>query len=81
MSLAVQSPTLHQAALSRLVRHSDVVVAFAAVVVIGMMVVPLPPLLLDLLVTLNITGSLMVLLVTLYRYHIGILQIHSQYLK
>ena len=66
MSLSVRTPALPQPVLSRILQHSDVFVAFAAVVVVGMMVVPLPPLLLDLLVTLNLTGALMILLVTLY---------------
>ena len=51
---------------SRLSRHSDVTVAFAAVAVIGMMVVPLPDLLLDALLVINLTGALSILLSTLY---------------
>ncbi len=52
--------------LSRITSHSDLMAAFGVVIIIGMMVVPLPTLVLDLLVTLNITSALMILLVTMY---------------
>ncbi|HEY3269367.1 MAG TPA: flagellar biosynthesis protein FlhA [Armatimonadota bacterium] len=62
---AIHRPTT-QSALTRITKHSDVMVAFLAVLIIGMMVVPLPPVLLDLLIIINITGALMIMLVTMY---------------
>src|SRR3972149_5131066 len=47
-------------------RYSDFFVAFAAVIMIGMMIVPMPGWLLDVLLTLNITGALTILLVSVY---------------
>ena len=47
-------------------RHSDLVAAAAVVLVVAMMVIPLPPFLLDLLITLNISAALMIVVATLY---------------
>lgn len=47
-------------------KYSDLVVAAAAVVVVGMLVVPMPTWLLDIFLTLNITMALTMLLVTVY---------------
>lgn len=52
--------------LDRLTKNSEAFVAFAAVLVVGMMVIPLPGFILDLLLVLNITFALMILLVTMY---------------
>ena len=49
-----------------LARYSDVMVAAAAVVVVGMMILPMPDWLLDLLLCANITLALSILLVTMY---------------
>jgi len=54
------------AKLRLIARYSDLFVALAAVVVIGMMIVPMPEWLLDIFLTLNITASVAVLLVTVY---------------
>lgn len=47
-------------------RYSDVILAFLVIAIIGMMIVPLPPFLLDLLLTLNITLAVTILMVSLY---------------
>ena len=57
---------MRQAAHGGLLRHSDMAVAVMSVVVVAMMIIPLPPMVLDLLLTINIAGSLMILLVCLY---------------
>ena len=44
----------------------DLTMALAAVVVIGLMVIPLPSILLDVLLAVNITAALTVLLVSMY---------------
>jgi flagellar biosynthesis protein FlhA len=52
--------------LKKASRHSDLVAAAAVVLVVAMMVIPLPPFLLDLLITLNISAALMIVVATLY---------------
>ncbi|MFY0529979.1 type III secretion system export apparatus subunit SctV [Archangium gephyra] len=51
---------------SFLSKYSDIVLACVVVAIIGMMIVPLPPLLLDVLLTLNISISVVLLLISLY---------------
>lgn len=51
---------------SFLSKYSDIVLACVVVAIIGMMIVPLPPLLLDLLLTINISLSVVLLLISLY---------------
>ena len=52
--------------LSRVGRHADLAAAGAVVLVVVMMIVPLPPFLLDLAITLNISAALMIVVATLY---------------
>jgi flagellar biosynthesis protein FlhA len=47
-------------------RHADFVAAGAVVLVVAMMIIPLPPVLLDLAITLNISAALMIVVATLY---------------
>src|SRR5262245_33915692 len=47
-------------------KYSDIVLAVIVVAIVGMMIVPLPTPLLDVLLTLNISISVMVLLISLY---------------
>ena len=49
-----------------LTRYSDIGLALMVVGIIGMMIIPLPTFLLDLLLTLNITISVTLLMVSLY---------------
>jgi type III secretion protein V len=49
-----------------LTRHADLALAALVVAIVGMMIVPLPTPLLDLLVSLNIAGAVVLLLVSLY---------------
>ncbi|MCP3097632.1 type III secretion system export apparatus subunit SctV [Myxococcus sp. K15C18031901] len=51
---------------SFLSKYSDIVLAVVVVCIVGMMIVPLPTLLLDVLLTLNISISVVLLLVSLY---------------
>src|SRR6185312_16237860 len=55
-----------QSALSRLVLSNDVVTAGAVMTIVLMMIIPMPPLLLDVLITLNIGAAVTVLLVSMY---------------
>jgi flagellar biosynthesis protein FlhA len=50
----------------QLLKHNDVLLAVGIVLVVTMMLIPLPPILLDVLLTLNIALSVTILLVTLY---------------
>ncbi|MBI2567980.1 MAG: type III secretion system export apparatus subunit SctV [Candidatus Schekmanbacteria bacterium] len=47
-------------------RYSDIFLAGLIIVIIGMMIVPLPPLILDLLLATNITASVVILMTCLY---------------
>jgi flagellar biosynthesis protein FlhA len=50
----------------KLLRYSDMLAAVGVVVIITMLVVPLPSALLDVLITLNISGALTVVVATMY---------------
>jgi flagellar biosynthesis protein FlhA len=54
------------AGIQKLSKHTDLLAAGAVVLVVVMMIVPLPPFLLDLFITLNISVALAVLVTTLY---------------
>lgn len=52
--------------LENMKKYSDLVIAFAIVMVVFMLFIPLPPIMLDVLISFNITLALVVLLVTMY---------------
>jgi flagellar biosynthesis protein FlhA len=52
--------------MQKLMKHTDLLAAGAVVLVVVMMIVPLPPFVLDLFITLNISAALAVLVATLY---------------
>jgi flagellar biosynthesis protein FlhA len=52
--------------VKRLLRHTDLLAAVAVVAVVTMLVVPLPAVLLDLLITLNISVALTIVAATMY---------------
>jgi flagellar biosynthesis protein FlhA len=54
------------ATLRKLGQYSDLIAAGAVVLVVVMMIVPLPPVLLDLFITLNISIALAIVVATLY---------------
>ncbi|MCS7220741.1 MAG: flagellar biosynthesis protein FlhA [Anaerolineae bacterium] len=58
--------TLYLRNLNRVLRQSDIVLAVAVVGIMTMMVIPIPPILLDLLLTLNFSISIAILLITMY---------------
>ena len=65
--MAASSPaTVPVSTGNRLVQHSDLILALAVTVIIGMMVVPLPTPLLDVLLALNIAIAITILLVSMY---------------
>ena len=52
--------------MNRVQKHSDLAAAGAVVLVVAMMIIPLPAMLLDFFITLNISGALMIVIATLY---------------
>src|SRR5689334_23299219 len=57
---------MNDGGLKTLLKHSDLLGAVAVVVVVAMMLVPLPTFLIDLFITVNICGALMILITTMY---------------
>jgi flagellar biosynthesis protein FlhA len=57
---------MNQDALRRFLRHSDLIAAVGVVIVVTMLVVPLPAVLLDLFITVNISAALAVVVATMY---------------
>lgn len=55
-----------EATMGAVRRYGDLVVAFAIIMVVLMLFIPLPPVILDVLISINITLALVVLLVTMY---------------
>ena len=57
---------MNENAIRKLLRHTDLVAALAVVVVVTMLIVPLPSMLLDLFITINISAALAVVVATMY---------------
>ncbi|MGE3910313.1 MAG: flagellar biosynthesis protein FlhA [Chloroflexota bacterium] len=55
--------------LARLMRQSDVLLAVAMAVILGVMIVPLPEIILDVLIIVNVSAALMMLLISMYTTH------------
>src|SRR5208283_3227673 len=52
--------------LEKLLRQSDIMLAVGIVLILGLMIIPMPPFLLDLFLSFSITLSIVVLLVAAY---------------
>ncbi len=52
--------------LGRLLAQTDILLAVGIITIVGMMIIPLPTALLDLLITVNIAASVVILLVAVY---------------
>ena len=52
--------------MQRLLRHTDLIAAVAVVLIVVMMIVPLPPAIIDLFITLNISTAIVIVVATLY---------------
>jgi flagellar biosynthesis protein FlhA len=57
---------MNEATIRKVLAHTDLVAALGVVVVVSMLVLPLPPVLLDLMITLNISMGLAVVIATMY---------------
>ncbi len=67
MSTAIAAPrAATRNTMSRILDNSDVAIAVVVVGIVVMMIVPLPPWLLDILLTANISAALAIVLATLY---------------
>ncbi|HEY7629728.1 MAG TPA: flagellar biosynthesis protein FlhA [Thermoleophilaceae bacterium] len=55
-----------EATMGRLTKHTDLLAAGAVVLVVIMMIIPLPPSLVDLCISLNISAALAIVVTTLY---------------
>jgi flagellar biosynthesis protein FlhA len=51
---------------ARLGKHADLAAAGGIVLIVAMLIIPLPPLLLDFFITLNISAALMIVVATMY---------------
>ena len=57
---------MDKAKLAELLKNNDIVLAIGLVVIVGMMILPLPAVALDILLTLNLAFSLVIMLTCLY---------------
>jgi len=57
---------VNSSALKRVLAHTDLLAAVSVVLVVTMLVVPLPAMLLDLLITINISAALTIVVATMY---------------
>ena len=57
---------MNENTIRKLLKHTDLVAAVAVVVVVTMLIVPLPSMLLDLFITINISGALAIVVATMY---------------
>ena len=63
----MQGTSLHSSgALGAIQKHSDKVIALAIVTIVIMMIIPLPTVVLDLLICVNITAALVIVISTIY---------------
>ena len=57
---------MNENTMRKLLKHTDLVAAVSVVVIVTMLIVPLPAMLLDLFITINISMALMVVIATMY---------------
>ena len=64
--MSIAAHTQHVGQLPGITKNSDITIAVAVVAILVFMVIPLPPMLLDLLISFNITFALIILLASMY---------------
>ncbi len=57
---------MNESTMQKMLKHTDLVAAVAVVVIVTMLIVPLPSMLLDLFITINISTGLAVVIATMY---------------
>jgi len=63
---SIQKQTMNLGGLASLLKNNDILMAIGIVIIVVMMIIPLPPMALDILLTLNISLSVIILLVCLF---------------
>ncbi len=58
--------TRSEGILDRILERTDLMAAVAVVTIVTMLIIPLPPMLLDFFITLNISGGLMIVVASMY---------------
>lgn len=66
MGKSIQKQTMNLGGLASLLKNNDILMAIGIVIIVVMMIIPLPPMALDILLTLNISLSVIILLVCLF---------------
>jgi flagellar biosynthesis protein FlhA len=64
--IAVSTDSRSQSLIARVLHHSDLLAAVGVVLVVTMLIIPLPPAVLDFMITLNIAAGLSVLVASMY---------------
>jgi flagellar biosynthesis protein FlhA len=64
--VAVSSDTRSQSVIARILSHSDLLAAVGVVMVVTMLIIPLPPAVLDFMITLNISAGLAIVVASMY---------------
>ncbi|HEX3978019.1 MAG TPA: flagellar biosynthesis protein FlhA [Solirubrobacteraceae bacterium] len=57
---------MNEQSVRKLLKHTDLFAAVGVVMVVSMLVIPLPPVLLDFFITMNISGALAIVVATMY---------------
>src|SRR6266536_698762 len=65
----MEAPSQPLTTLQRLLRQTDLLLAVAMAVILGVMLIPLPEIVLDLLIIVNVAAALTVLLIAMYTTH------------
>ena len=66
MTVQAQARPAAPTGFSRLLGQTDILLAAGIILIVGMMIIPLPPVLLDMLLTINLAASVVILLVAVY---------------
>jgi flagellar biosynthesis protein FlhA len=66
MTVQAQAQPQAPTGFGRLLGQTDILLAAGIITIVGMMIIPLPPFLLDMLLTVNIAASVTILLVAVY---------------
>ncbi len=69
MAQVMEAPSQPLTTLQRLLRQTDLLLAVAMAVILGVMLIPLPEIVLDLLIIVNVSAALTVLLIAMYTTH------------
>jgi flagellar biosynthesis protein FlhA len=64
--IAVSTDSRSQSLIARILSHSDLLAAVGVVLVVTMLIIPLPPAVLDFMITLNIAAGLSIVIASMY---------------